>query len=376
MRPCGGSSGHNAREQIAALAMTESTWAEPTATTTDWLATPFTRHANIEIPLICGAMYPCSNPELVAAVSEAGAIGIVQPISLTYVHGHEFRAGLRYIRRLTSRPIGFNALIEQSSRRYHERMVRWVDVALEEGVRFFVTSLGKPRWVVDRVRPHGGIVYHDVTERRWAEKGHDAGVDGLIAVNNRAGGHAGPHNAERLLDDVAGLGLPVVCAGGIGSPAEFVAALRLGYAAAQLGTRFIATPECKAHERYKQAILAADESDIVLTERLTGVPVAVIETPYIRRIGTRAGWLARRMLRGHRSKHLMRTAYALRSLWQLKRGLTRGDESADYWQAGKSVASISSELPAGDIVAVFAAAARSSAANDGRLPASSDGIRR
>ena len=80
------------------------------------LETPLTRHAGIEVPLICGAMYPCSNPELVAAVSEAGGIGIVQPISLTYVHGHDFRAGLRLIRTLTSRPIGMNALIEQSSR--------------------------------------------------------------------------------------------------------------------------------------------------------------------------------------------------------------------------------------------------------------------
>ena len=119
------------------------------------LDTPLTRHAGIEIPLICGAMYPCSNPELVAAASEAGGLGIVQPISLTYVHGHEFRAGLRLIRSLTSHPIGMNALIEQSSRTYRERMERWIDVALEEGVRFFVTSLGNPRWVVDRVRPVG-----------------------------------------------------------------------------------------------------------------------------------------------------------------------------------------------------------------------------
>src|SRR6187549_2655829 len=109
-----------------------------TVTGTSALATPFTADANVEIPLICGAMYPCSNPELVAAASEAGGIGIVQPISLTYVHGHEFRAGLRYIRGLTSRPIGFNALIEQSSRHYHERMIAWVETALEEGIRFFV----------------------------------------------------------------------------------------------------------------------------------------------------------------------------------------------------------------------------------------------
>ena len=117
------------------------------------LSTPLTRAAGIEVPLVCGAMYPCSNPELVAAVSEAGGIGIVQPISLTYVHGHEFREGLRLIRRLTTKPIGMNALIEQSSKSYRERMERWIDVALEEGVRFFVTSLGNPRWVVERVRP-------------------------------------------------------------------------------------------------------------------------------------------------------------------------------------------------------------------------------
>ena len=340
------------------------------------LETAFTTHANVDVPLICGAMYPCSNPELVAAVSDAGGIGIVQPISLTYVHGHEFRAGLQYIRRLTSRPIGFNALIEQSSRRYHERMVAWVETALEEGIRFFVTSLGNPRWVVDRVRREGGVVYHDITERRWAQKGFDAGACGLIAVNERAGGHAGPRSAQRLLDEVQDLGLPVVCAGGIGSAHEFVAALRMGYAAAQLGTRFIATPECRAHERYKQAILAADASDIVLTERLTGVPVAVIDTPYIQRIGTRAGWLARRMLRGRRSKHLMRTAYALRSLWQLKRGLSRGDERADYWQAGQSVETITAELPARDIVRDFAASTRASVASNGPFPASASPVTR
>src|ERR671921_2096631 len=96
-------------------------------------STPLTRDANIEVPLICGAMYPCSNPELVAAVSEAGGIGIVQPISLTYVHGHEFREGLRLIKRLTTKPFGMNALIEQSSKVYRERMEKWVDVALEEG---------------------------------------------------------------------------------------------------------------------------------------------------------------------------------------------------------------------------------------------------
>ena len=305
-------------------------------------------------------MYPCSNPELVAAVSEAGGIGILQPISLTYVHGHDFREGLRFIRRLTSKPIGMNALIEQSSQTYRERMERWIDIALEEGVRFFVTSLGNPRWVVERVRPQGGVVYHDVTEAKWAAKGKDGGVHGLVAVNDRAGGHAGPLSAERLIDELAPFELPVLCAGGIGNERDFVRALELGYAGAQLGTRFIATPECRAGEAYKRAIVEAGERDVVLTERLTGVPVSVLDTPSVRRLGLKAGPLARLMLRGRKTKHWMRTLYALRSLWSLKRGLLRDSPERDYWQAGKSVAGVDAIEPAGAVVRRFADAWRAS----------------
>jgi nitronate monooxygenase len=295
-------------------------------------------------------MYPCSNPELVAAVSEAGAIGIVQPISLTYVHGHDFREGLRYIRSLTARPVGMNALIEASSRTYRERMERWIDIALDEGIRFFITSLGNPRWVVDRVTPAGGVVYHDATEFKWAAKGRDAGVRGLIGVNRLAGGHPGPRTPEALLEELAPLGLPVVAAGGVGDAAGFAGMMQLGYAGVQMGTRFIATVECRASDAYKQAILRADAEDIVLTERITGVPVAVIRTPFIERIGTRAGPLARWLLRHRRTRRFMRTLYALRSLHQLKRASLDDAGTRDYWQAGRSVAAIHDILPAGEIV--------------------------
>jgi nitronate monooxygenase len=301
-------------------------------------------------------MYPCSNPELVAAVSEAGGIGIVQPVSLTYVHGHEFREGLRYIRSLTDRPIGFNALIEKSSRRYHERMIRWLDVALEEGVRFFVTSLGKPDWVVKRVGSVGGVVYHDITERKWAEKAVHAGVAGLIAVNERAGGHAGPLSARALLDQVADLGLPVVCAGGVATAEDFSRALHMGYAGVQVGTRFIATDECTASPAYKQAIVEAGEEDIVLSEKVTGVPLALLRTPYVEAIGTRVGPLARRLLRGRRTRHWMRNAYAIRSGIRLARANRSVSARRRFWQAGKSVEGVSGVEPVGAIVGRFAAA--------------------
>ncbi len=322
--------------------------------------TPLTRHARIEVPLVCGPMYPCSNPELVAAVSEAGGLGVVQPISLTFVHGHDFRAGLRLIRSLTAKPIGMNALIEKSSSRYMERMREWVDVALEEGVRFFVTSLGNPRWVVEKAHAVGGVVYHDVTEAKWAAKARDGGVDGLIAVNRRAGGHAGPRGVEELLDELRPFGLPVVCAGGVGDAAGFAAALRLGYAGVQCGTRFIATPECRASDAYKQAIVGAKEDDVVLTERLTGIPVAVLRTPHVERSGTTVNAFERWMLRGGRTKHLMRSIFALRSAWALRRDSLDPRGAREYWQAGRSVAGIRSIEPAGAIVRTWAEAAGAS----------------
>ena len=323
------------------------------------MQTALTRHAGIEVPIICGPMYPCSNPELVAAVSEAGGLGVIQPISLTYVHGYEFRAGLRHIRSLTTRPVGFNALIEASSRTYLARMQQWIDISLEEGVRFFITSLGDPKWVSERVHAAGGVVYHDVTEARWARKAVDGGADGLIAVNSGAGGHAGSRTAEALLEELRPFGLPVVAAGGIGTPEQFARHLQMGYAGAQLGTRFIATIECRASEAYKQAIVRARAQDIVHTERLTGVPVAVIRNAWVDRLGTRAGPFARWMLKGRRRKHWMRAIYTLKSIRHLRKSLAAESGEAHYWQAGKSVEGIDSILPAAQIVRSYAEALHS-----------------
>ena len=98
----------------------------------------------LQVPVICGAMYPCSNPELVAAVSAAGGLGVVQPLSLVYVWGYDFREGLKRIRGITGRPFGMNVILEKASRVYEDRMRKWIDIALEEGCRFFITALGNP----------------------------------------------------------------------------------------------------------------------------------------------------------------------------------------------------------------------------------------
>ncbi len=311
------------------------------------------KKVGVTYPVICGAMYPCSNVELVAAVSEAGGLGIVQPLSLIYVYKYDLRKGLQQLRTLTKKPYGFNVLTEASSKIYLDRMKGWVDIALDEGCRFFVTALGNPKWIVDRVKPLGGIVFHDVTERKWAEKALAAGVDGLICVNRRAGGHAGTKSPEELYKDLESLKVPLVSAGGIGDSSQFLESLRLGYSAVQLGTRFIATTESAAHADYKKAILDAQESDIVLTERLTGVPVAVIATPSVKKSGTKAGPITKWLLQHPKAKHWVRLYYSLRSFRTLKHSTLKGVSYLDFFQAGKSVATIDAIRSAKEIVQEF-----------------------
>ncbi len=162
----------------------------------------------------------------------------------------------------------------------------------------------------------------------------------------------------RLFDELAPLGLPMLCAGGVGDEKAFVAALEPW---ATPGCRWApasspppnAAPTTTTKTRWSNDA----EDDIVLTERLTGVPVAVIRTPYVDRLGTKAGPLARWLLKGRKTKHWMRMIYSLQSLWKLKRSLHRSYSSKDFLQAGRSVAGIDRVEPTAAILARFHAAA-------------------
>ena len=315
------------------------------------IRTRLTEHAGVEFPIICGAMYPCSNPELVAAAANGGGMSIIQPVSLTYVHSWDLREGIQYIKSLTGKPIGFNALIEKGSKKYLDRMSTWIDIALEEGIRFFVTSLGKPDWVCERVHQVGGVVYHDVTNRHWAQKGLDCGVDGLICVNNRAGGHLGPTSMESMYDELDDLDLPLICAGGIGSEKELTRTMEVGYDGVQMGTRFIATTECNTPEDYKNAIVKASETDIVSTNRMTGVPISVIKSKYFRQ---KNSWPFQILLNS-RFKHTARMLLNLNSFIRLKY-ISRNNKSKNsekmkqYYSAGKSVETVHGIEPASIIM--------------------------
>ena len=165
------------------------------------------------------------------------------------------------------------------------------------------------------------------------------GVDGLICVNDRAGGHLGELTMEEIYDQLADMNLPLICAGGIGSEVELRKALQVGYDGVQMGTRFIATYECSTPDDYKDAIVKAKEDDITWTTKLTGVPISVINNNKFKQHNS---WLVRTLLKS-RLKHRVRVIITGLSFWRM-RAFSKGKNksSKDLWSAGKSVETVNS----------------------------------
>jgi nitronate monooxygenase len=312
----------------------------------------FLADTGAQTPVVCGPMYPGSNPELVAAVSENGGLGVVQPVALTSLYGHDFREGLRLIKQLTDKPFGVNfTIFGGANKKYHEQMKEWVQISIEEEVKFFLTSLGKPDSVVKLAKDHGIKVYHDVPNKKIALAMRDAGVDGLNCINWRGGGQTGVQAAEQFMEELHDIGVPLVCAGGVGNADDFKQVLDMGYAGVQLGTRFLATHECIITDSYKQAIVDSSEDDIVWTNKIAGNNSSVIKTDDIMRGGLRTGPVINYMLRNPSLKKYAR-------MWLMSKGIrnyskTAFNDDVKFWQAGKGLGNIKSVESVADVMKEF-----------------------
>ncbi len=314
----------------------------------------FLEDTGAKVPIICGPMYPGSNPELIAAVSDAGGIGIVQPVSLTSLYKHDFREGLQLIKKLTNKPFGVNfTIFGGANKKYHEQMQKWMEISIEEGVKFFLTSLGKPHEIVKMAQQHGIKVYHDVPNKKVALAMIDAGVDGLNCINWRGGGQTGVQSAEQFMEELKDVKIPLICAGGIGNAEDFKKALDMGYAGVQMGTRFLATKECIITNSYKQAIVDAKEKDIVWTNKVAGNNSSVIKTKDVMKGGLKTGPIITYMLRQPRLKKYARMYLMSKGLKNYSK--TAFDDNVQFWQAGKGVGNINSVESAADVVKEFAA---------------------
>jgi nitronate monooxygenase len=309
----------------------------------------FLKDTGASIPIVCGPMYPGSNPELIAAVSEAGGFGVVQPLSLTSLYGHDFREGLRLIKSLTDKPFGVNfTIFGGGNKKYHDNNKKWMDISIEEGVKFFLTSLGKPTEIVKIAKKNDIKVYHDVPNKKVALAMVDCGVDGLNCINWRAGGQTGIYSAEKFMEDLKDIKIPLICAGGIGNENDYKKALEMGYSGVQLGTRFLASKECIVTKSYKNAIVNSEEKDIVWTNKIAGNNSSVIKTKDIMRGGLRTGPIINFMLRRPKLKKYARMYLMSKGLKSYSK--TAFDDSVQFWQAGKGVGGIKSIESCADIL--------------------------
>jgi len=312
----------------------------------------FLKDTGARTPIVCGPMYPGSNPELVAAASDAGGFGVVQPVALTSLYGHDFREGLQLIKKLTDKPFGVNfTIFGGANKKYHEQMQKWMEISIEEGVKFFLTSLGKPNEIVKIAKQNDIKVYHDVPNKKVALAMRDTGVDGLNCINWRGGGQTGIQSAEQFIEELKDVDIPLVCAGGIGNADDYQKALDMGYAGVQMGTRFLATKECIVTDSYKQAIVDSTEEDIVWTNKIAGNNSSVIKTSDIMRGGLRTGPIINYMLRNRKLKKYARMYLMSKGLKNYSK--TAFDDSVQFWQAGKGVGNIQSVESVADVVKEF-----------------------
>jgi nitronate monooxygenase len=275
------------------------------------IETAFTRMLGVDHPIIGAPMFLISYEELAVAVSEAGGLGAIPLPNFRTIE--DLERTLTNIRRGTDKPIGVN--IHLSGRFEWKKQLA---ACLNAGVKFFITSLGDPRLILDDVHANGGRVFADVISLNQGLKARDRKVDGLIAVASDAGGHSGTVPTIVLVPYLKSkVGLPVIAAGGISTGAQMAAALALGACAVVVGTRLIATTESRAISAYKEAVVKSGPEEIVCTDRITENP---------------ANWLAE-------------------SIKDFDKRPELGSKKwLELWSAGKSVAQVEEIRPAGAVI--------------------------
>ena len=224
-------------------------------------------------PIIQGAMGVICNPEMVAAVSEAGGYGL---LATGFLSDPELLVKqIQAVKKLTDKPFGANLMA------MNPMSMTFAQILADHGIQVITTSAGSPKELVSLLKERGVKVLHVVPAVEYAMKAEAAGADAVIAEGSESGGIQGYWGASTMVlvpMVVDAVKIPVVAAGGIGDSRGYRAAFALGAKGVQVGTRFIASRECIAHTNYKVALREAKETDTVVIDR-GRICVRVIRTP-------------------------------------------------------------------------------------------------
>jgi nitronate monooxygenase len=302
------------------------------------MSLPASLAASLDLPVIASPMFIVSGPELVIAQCLGGVVGSFPALNarpaeqldlwLTRIETELAAAKAAEPSRRIA-PFAVNQIVHASN----DRLQHDMEVCVRHHVPIIITSLRAPDEVVRAAHSYGGLVFHDVTTIRHAQKALEAGVDGLILVCAGAGGHAGTLSPFALVGEVRRFyDGPIILSGAIATGDAILAAQAMGADLAYIGTRFIATQEANAAEGYKEMIVGSSAADIVYTPYFTGVPGNYLK-PSIAAQGLDPDDLP------HADKAKMSFGSGTAKAWR------------DVWGSGQGVGLIDDTPPAAEVIA-------------------------
>ncbi|OIQ24009.1 nitronate monooxygenase [Lacinutrix sp. MedPE-SW] len=310
------------------------------------MQTKLTQLLNIKYPIIQAPMFLVSNVAMVTEAMKGGIAGCIP--ALNYRTLDELRAAIRELKanKVEGGSFGFNLIVNKSNIKYKGQL----EVLCEEGCDFIITSLGSPEETIKQAHKVGIKVICDVTDLRFAQKVESLGADAAIAVNNEAGGHRGNLSPQQLTNQLSeALTIPVISAGGVGCKADIDKMLSYGAEGVSVGSPFIASVEAGVTDEYKQACVDYGAKDIVMTQRISGTPCTVINTPYVQKIGTKESWLESIL---NKNKKLKKWVKMIRFSIGMK-ATENAAKKATYktvWVAGPSIEHTKEILPVKAII--------------------------
>lgn len=298
----------------------------------------------IKYPVIVAPMFLISNTKMIKAALDSGVTAAFP--ALNYRTDAEMRAAIAEIRAASDKPFGVNLIVNKSNPKYKPQL----KTLLELKVSFIITSLGSPKEVIDACKPLGIKVFCDVVDLKYAKKVEELGADAVIAVNNRAGGHAGNISPKDLVTELKqNLSIPIISAGGIGTGAQLKEVLDWGAAGASIGTIFIACDEADISPEYKKAMVDYGEKDIVRTTKLSGSALTVINTPYVQQLGTKANFLEWILNNNKTLKKYAKMILALRGMKAVEKA-AMGATYKTVWCAGPAIEYVKRVRPLREII--------------------------
>ena len=310
------------------------------------MQTKLTELLDIKHPVIQAPMFLVSNVAMVTEAMKAGIAGCIP--ALNYRTLEELRAAIQTLKKnkVEGGAFGFNLIVNKSNVKYKGQL----EVLCEEGCDFIITSLGSPEETIKQAHKAGIKVFCDVTDLKFAKKVEHLRADAAIAVNNEAGGHRGNLSPKELTNQLSkALEIPVISAGGVGCRADIDKMLSYGAEGVSVGSPFIASIEAGVTEEYKQACVDYGAKDIIMTERISGTPCTVINTPYVQKIGTKATWIENLL---NKNKSLKKWVKMIRFSIGMK-ATENAAKKATYktvWVAGPSIEHTKEILPVKAIV--------------------------